>query len=257
MSYTSPLNDTPLSGSISSNATLLRSSLMEDSVNTALFSTLLLATLLLAGILHLYYRHRLDNQANVLVILQSYLVHTVLAANVTNILPLLVCLTTGKPWSYLPSELIAMAVNVLICLLILLTVGSSIIKLFLVTHFSWWFTLDPHQLARHVLGAAVSLALFPNLAFILWIIFVHNGCSNAIVCYLVGSREEQFEINFGRIYFLVWLLISLLLAALVVFGIPIYLKRAHTTAAVRNGNCTTRCIVCSSLKQCFANNFRI
>ena len=246
MSYTSPLNDTPLSGSISSNATLLRSSLMEDSVNTALFSTLLLATLLLAGILHLYYRHRLDNQANVLVILQSYLVLTVLAANVTNILPLLVCLTTGKPWSYLPSELIAMAVNVLICLLILLTVGSSIIKLFLVTHFSWWFTLDPHQ-----------LALFPNLAFILWIIFVHNGCSNAIVCYLVGSREEQFEINFGRIYFLVWLLISLLLAALVVFGIPIYLKRAHTTAAVRNGNCTTRCIVCSSLKQCFANNFRI
>ena len=125
--------------------------------------------------------------------------------------------------------------------LVITTVANSIIKVLLVTHFGWIFSLDPQQLARQVLGTAVSLALSPNLAFTLWVLVAHCRSSNFYVAYLTGDTTKVHEINFGRTYLLLWVMVSIILAALVVFGIPFYLKRIHNPSAIRKGKMAMLC----------------
>ena len=104
----------------------------------------------------------------------------------------------------------------------------------LVANFGLVFSLEPRQLARQVLVAAVTVALLPNLAFTLWSLLTCGCCSNTTVAYLVGSSQRQFELNFVTAYLLVWLLLSLVLVLLVLFGIPAYLQRVHTSLAIRD-----------------------
>ena len=113
------------------------------------------------------------HQAHVLVRLQAYQVHTVLGLIVMLILPTQSrLLTTRWLWSTLAAELMSMTINVLVCLLLILTVASSVIKLMLVAKFNWVFAQEPQQLARRILRTATVLTLDPNLANTLWLLLI-------------------------------------------------------------------------------------
>jgi hypothetical protein len=166
----------------------------------------------------------------VFVLLQSYLVHASLFANASYILPVLTVLVSSPPWSHVAAELAAelasLVVNVLICLVIILTAVGSIFKLLLVTHFNWMFSQDHERLAVHALMAAVILASAPQGIVIIWVFTTNDKCSNMIACYLMNCREEYFQLSFNRVYVLVWIVSSIVLATVVVFGIPVYLQES-------------------------------
>ena len=65
-----------------------------------------------------------------------------------------------------------MTINVLVCLLLIITVASSVIKLMLVAKFNWVFAQEPQQLARRILRTATVLTLDPNLANTLWLLLI-------------------------------------------------------------------------------------
>ena len=204
---------------------------VEKAVHLLIFLLLLLASLVLTWLLRLYHRHRPD--LNVLVLLHTHLVHTVLAANLAIILPVLGRLTADQPLPHVAAELATMAINGLVCLLVVLTAASSLVKLLLVTNFDLVFAKDPQQLASHMLVLSTGVALLPNLAYTLWSLAVCRVSSNSTVSYLAGSKESQEGINFSWVYLVLWVLVSLAMASLVVFGIPLYLNRIHTTTAIR------------------------
>jgi hypothetical protein len=210
---------------------------MEAHVNVAIFSLLMMANLAMGGLLAAYHQQRPDHQLNILVLLQSYLTNVLPAINLTLILPLLVRLAFG-PVGHVTAELAVMLLYVLVCLLIILTVASSLVKLVLVANYGLVFALDPVQLGRLVLGLAASAALLPNLAFTAWVLAACGCYSNATVAYLEGAPSQQKNqmelVNFATTILMLWLLLSLVLVMLVVFGIPAYLKRVHTSLAIRN-----------------------
>jgi hypothetical protein len=180
-------------------------------------------------------------QVTVLVFLQGYLIHAALALNLIYLLPLILFYITRQPWPLPAAELVSVAIYMLICLVIILTVASSIIKLLLVMSFNWIFVQDPEQLALRVLVVSAILAIVPNLIFTLIIILVHHECSSAAACILMGFGDESCQLNLNRVYFLTLLAVSVCLAVTVVFGIPIYLKRVHTATSIRYG----RNVMCS------------
>ena len=95
------------------------------------------------------------------------------------------------------------------------------------------FSLDCQKLVTIVTSATASVALIPNVMFTLWVLLAQRHCSNITVAFLVGSTLAQFSVNFVMIYLLMWLLMSLTLVAIVALGIPAYLKRVHTSMAIR------------------------
>ena len=214
---------------------------MENRINLSIFSTILLATILMGMIMSKYNRQRPLNQLNVLILLQAYLADTLSAINLALTLAVLIRITMG-PLSRTVAELIMMLINALVCLLIILTVASSTTKLLLVANFGLVFSLDPHKLARQILGVAAILAFLPNMAFTLWVkLSQRNCCSSITTAYFTGYQDEQPGISFGTSYVLIWLLVSLILLGLVVFGIPLYLKRAHYSLAIRKKKMFNQC----------------
>jgi hypothetical protein len=49
----------------------------------------------------------------------------------------------------------------------------------------------------------------------------------------MGLEDESFQLNLNRVYFLALLVVSSGLALIVVFDIPVYLKRTHTASSIR------------------------
>ena len=173
---------------------------------------------------------RSDRQLNVLLLLQSHMVHIILAINMVSILPSL-SVSAGQLLPHSVAEFISMAIGTLVCLLVILTASpaplSSSSCMF--THFGPVFALDPQQLAWHILCVGGSLRLIHNLVFTLRVLLVFVKASNPVVSYFVGARDDQNGISFSRFYILPWLSVSLILALLVVYGIPVYLKRRELT----------------------------
>jgi hypothetical protein len=207
-----------------------------DKINIILFTFLLVTTLAMAIILHLYRRHLHDGQQNVLVLLQNYLIDCILLFTLSMIIPVLIRLTIG-PMSFIIAEIFMMIIYVKVCLLIIVTAASSIIKLLLVAKFGLIFSLDPQQLAVTSLGVAIILAFLPNILFTCWILLGQNQCASTItVAYFMNNEHVESRISLGTIYLLLCLLFSLILLVLVVFWIPQYLRRAHSSVAIREGN---------------------
>ena len=232
MNTTSTSNDTPVSTAMSS--TLAQQLSLAEKVNIAIFSLLLMATLVLGGLLQLFYIRRPEQQLNVLVRLQACSEQLVLPLNVALTLPVLWHLVTRQHWHILTAEAVSFVISLLASQIVILTVARSVTKLLLVTHFSWVFSQDPRQLTCLILSVTTILAFLPNLAYNLWLLWAQGRSNNNTVSYLVGSTEHQVGINFGRTYVLVWLLISLVMACLVVFWIPVYLKKAHNADSIRD-----------------------
>ena len=218
----------------------LWSSSVTDHMSWAVFSILLLATILMAIILAVHNHHKHYDQLNVLVLLQTYLIDTIPALNSAIILPVLVRLTAG-PVSRTSAEICNMMMYVFVDLIIILTVASSSLKLLLVAKFGLVFSQEPQKLAGYVLGAVISAALLPNLAFTLWVLLSQgNCCSSITTAYFTDYQGIHPSISFSTVYMLLCLLVSLILLVLVVFGIPVYLKRTHTSLAIREKNMSTQ-----------------
>ena len=132
------------------------------------------------------------------------------------------------------AELVSFAIAIMSSHIIILVVAITVTKLLLVTHFSWVFSQDPEQLGHNILGTTAVLAYVPNLAYNLWLLWVQGRSNTNTISFLVGSTENQVGINFNRTYVLVWLLIGFVLTFLVVYWIPVYLKRAHSADSIRN-----------------------
>ena len=214
------------------NATQPETEAAENQIHLIILSSFLLANILMAWILVIYNQHRLKDQINILVLLQIHMNKMFPATNMVIILPILIRLGSG-PMSHIVAEIMVMLMNVMVCHLIILTVASSIIKLLLVANFDLVFSLDCQKLVTIVTSATASVALIPNVMFTLWVLLAQRHCSNITVAFLVGSTLAQFSVNFVMIYLLMWLLMSLTLVAIVALGIPAYLKRVHTSLAIR------------------------
>jgi hypothetical protein len=204
-----------------------------NNINLFLFTFLLITTIVMAVILHFYNRHRHGDQLNVLVLLQTYLTDSVLLFTLSMIIPVLIRLTIGS-MSHILAEVFMMIIYITVCLLIILTAANSLMKLLLVTNFGLIFGTDPRKLAWLTLMMAILLACLPNMFFTSWVIFVRKQCASTItVAYFMNYESVESRISLGAIYMLICLLISLLLLGLVVCWIPRYLKKAHSSVAIR------------------------
>jgi hypothetical protein len=187
----------------------------------------------MAIILKLYNLHRPDDQLNALVLLQAYLTDSIPVFTLSMIIPIMIRLTTG-PMSWALAELFMMIIFSMVCLLIILAAATSALKLLLVVKFSLMFSLDPKRLAQYTFYASLVLAFLPNTVFTCWVLLTQNQCCSTItVAYFVNCEDLQPSITFTSINMLIWLLMNILLLGLVVFGIPTYLERAHSSTAIR------------------------
>ena len=207
---------------------------LANKVEIVIFCLLLVATLVLTGLLKLYYRHLPEQPLNVLVRLQAYWNMLILPLNVALTLPVIWRLATGLPWPIWAAELVSFLIAVFTSHIAILIVAVAVLKLLLATHFSWVFSQNPVQLGHYVLGTTAVLAYAPNLAYNCWLLWVQGRSNTNTISFLVGSAENQVGINFNRAFVLVWLLIGLVMTGLVVFWIPVYLKKAHSADSIRN-----------------------
>ena len=217
-----------LTGSLSTiNVTQPTKNGVENQIHLVILSSFLCANILMAWILIIYIQHRLHNkEGNIVLLLQAHTFKILPACNMLIIVPVIVRLAAG-PMSCTVAEAIVMIMNVMVCLVVILTLARSTIKLLLVTNFGLVFSQDFHKLAQVIVVVSAIVAILPNLVFTIWLLLTHEQCRNITVAFLVGSPSKQFSINFATIFMLMWLLLSLVMVALVVVGIPSYLKRIH------------------------------
>ena len=233
MSLASSLTGT---GSLSTiNVTQPTKNGVENQIHLVILSSFLCANILMAWILIIYNQHRLHNkEGNIVLLLQAHTFKILPASNILIIVPVIVRLAAG-PMSRTVAEAIVMIMDVMVCLVVILTLARSTIKLLLVTNFGLVFSQDFHKLAQVIVVVSTIVAILPNLVFTIWLLLTHEQCRNITVAFLVGSPSKQFSINFATIFMLMWLLLSLVMVALVVVGIPSYLKRIHSSLAIRDG----------------------
>jgi hypothetical protein len=207
----------------------------DTQAHLAFFSVLFLASLLMTLALKAYHnQNQLELEHNILLLLQARLTATLPAIVMTTTLLSFVRLSAG-PLPYAAAEVALMIVYMLICHLILLMIASSALQLMLVANFGLVFSLDPQQCTHHVVAAAATMAILPNLAFTA--ISLRNGscCSSSTVAYMMGGHEgKQFGLSPATAHMMAWLVLSLILILLVVLGIPVYLKKAHSSLSIRN-----------------------
>jgi hypothetical protein len=201
----------------------------------AIFYILFVANMLMGIILSAYNHSRPDSnhQSNVLFMLQIHLGDTLPVVNAALILPSIFRLAIG-PLPHFAAVLLVKLGYSLICYLLILTAASSALKLLLVVNFDLVFTTDPSQLVKRIVAGAALASLMPNLAAALW--FLSGGrqcCSSNSVEYFTGHPVGPLSMSFSAGYMLVWMAVSLTLIVLVIVGIPIYLKRYHTSLAIR------------------------
>lgn len=104
-------------------------------------------------------------QARILMLLQSRLVHSILVFNTVSTLPLLARLATGRPWPHAAAELVTMAINILIILVLSLTAASSVIKLVLVANFNLIFSQGQHKSTIIMINRCYDFGLMRRLTF--------------------------------------------------------------------------------------------
>jgi hypothetical protein len=198
-----------------------------------IFSLLLLTSLIITITMIVIHKHSNNNDKNILILLWKLLAYSLPLADISSIVPVLMCLLAGK-MSHIIAELFMLAIFVFFDLFIILLAASSIIKLLLVVNFSLIFLQEPVKLARVLGWTAVTLALLPNLVFTVWFLVSHeNRCSTPVVAYFVGNKDCSIQMSFCIVYLWTWLFISLVLVVWVVAWIPAYLKRSHNSAAIR------------------------
>jgi hypothetical protein len=134
---------------------------------------------------------------------------------------------------YILAELTTMLLYTLICLITILTVFRSSLKLLLVVNFDLIFNLDSKKLAMNIFILSAIAAILPNLSFTAWILSTQRCCSSVTVAFLVGSQENQFPLNYASAYTLMWVVVSLILSIVVKLGVPAYLQRVHNSQAIR------------------------
>ena len=129
-----------------------------------------------------------------MLLLQAHTFKILSASNILIIVPVIVRLAAG-PMSCTVAEAIVMIMNVMVCLVVILTLARSTIKLLLVTNFGLVFSQDFHKLAQVIVVVSAIVAILPNLVFTIWLLLTHEQCRNITVAFLVGSPSKQFSIN--------------------------------------------------------------
>ena len=181
-------------------------------------------------------RHRIQSQANIVLILFTYYIESAHVAGSLICWSLVYVLTLGPMPSILAqlaTFLIWSAGNVMFIM------GShiSIVKIIFVTQFDWIFCQDPESLGRMALVCSLLVGVVPNCLF--WMYhFVFKTNVSLLASYLQGQRSDA-ENTPMVIYGSSWLLFSILMLILSLVFIPVYVKwnqQAAVVVAENNNN---------------------
>jgi hypothetical protein len=211
----------------------ISSTLVADcQASLAIFTFLLVVNMLMAIVLNIHNQHR-SEQNNVLLLLQTHMTNIMIPIIVSFTVPIIVRLLQG-PISHVAAELAMMTSYTLLCHLFIVMTSISILKLLLVIEFPCVFNANPLKLSSAVGIFAAIVATFPNVYITAWNIFVKDDCCrSSTVAYLTGSNKRTAGLNLALVNMATWMLLNLALILVVIVGIPVLLKKMHTSQAIR------------------------
>jgi hypothetical protein len=115
-------------------------------------------------------------------------------------------------------------------------IALSVVKILLVTNFSWIFSFDPNQLGQKIIYIATAVAILPCLGFCFYKT-IHGEVMTNMVASAANMPYCYQKLSFLQAYLIFWALLAFVTLFLTLLFIPHHLQTHVNSQAIEAGEC--------------------